>query len=184
MLLRVCQVYAREFTALLAEEEFAGLQLETCTVNCGSPGEGPEGLESDPGKILAAMGEWCRVGPGTAQHRKAGTDVHLCFDMIAGEAATRDYLASGYHLLSPGWLDEWPARMDDWGFDRLLAREFFADCRTRFLLLDTGVSPESARQLAELAEYTRRPAMTVQVGLAPAREFLRSLRQQIAVPRS
>ena len=97
--------------------------------------------------------------------------------MIAGAALTQRLHAEGHHLLSPGWLGTWRERIDAWGFDRAGAREFFAESRTRFLLLDTEVDDDVGAHLEAFAAFVDRPAATTRVGLEPLRRYLRAARR-------
>ncbi len=88
-----------------------------------------------------------------------------CFYLVAPRELVDDYLRKGVYILTPGWLLRWREMIDQWGFDRTTARQFFEESCTGFLLLDTGVVSGSLERLKDFARYVRRPWEKVTVGL-------------------
>ncbi len=96
------------------------------------------------------------------------TRVHAldsCFSLFINSKKVRRLQAEGAYILTPGWLDEWRGRIEDWGFDRQTAREFFRESVARFVLLDTGVSENSRSEFEEFVDFLGRPGETIDVGL-------------------
>jgi len=91
--------------------------------------------------------------------------------MFTGAAFLR-YLDEGAYLVTPGWLADWPRQIERWGGDCASLRQLFAESVSRLILLDTGVDPESAKHLGDLAEVLGRPTAVVPVGLDFFRLFL------------
>ncbi|MEI8079818.1 MAG: hypothetical protein WCH61_09365, partial [bacterium] len=71
----------------------------------------------------------------------------------------------GDYLLTPGWLMQWREHLRLWGFDQVTARAFFRESCRRLLLLDTGVAPDAAAELASLRAYLDLPAELLPVDL-------------------
>jgi len=88
-----------------------------------------------------------------------------CFALFAPAEMVRRLVADGAHVLTPGWLSGWSARLSQWGFDRATARDFFHEGTSKLVLLDTGVLPGAERMLEEMAAYLDLPAELIPVGL-------------------
>jgi hypothetical protein len=172
----VCDHLAAEFRALLREAEFAELELSILPATCERRRDLQADLEGReaPGTPGLVLGGDCLAGLEAPEGIDLSIEaVRTCFEMIAGASRVRELHAEGHHLLSPGWLASWRERIDEWGFDRSGAREFFAESKTRFLLLDTGVDEGSAANLEAFTDFVGRPAETLPVGLDPLRRYLR-----------
>ncbi len=98
--------------------------------------------------------------------------INFCFEKLAGRSTIDNYVKKGAYLLSPGWLSKWRRYLEDWGFDRITAREFFAESATKLVLFDTGIDKRSAEHIRELADYVNRPYDIEPVGLDYFRLFL------------
>jgi signal transduction histidine kinase len=123
-----------------------------CLARLGDP---PPGLET------------CRI-----------TRFEFCKEMIAGNHVVSRLVASGAHLVTPGWLNEWPGHIAEWGFDRETARDFFAECSRQIVLLDTGIRDETCDELAAFSEFVNRPYSVVPVGLDLMRLRMQLCREQ------
>ena len=88
-----------------------------------------------------------------------------CFYHFADANLIDQLMDEGAYILTPGWLSRWRAQLDQWGFDQPTARDFFNEGMSRLVLLDTGVSPDCARQLEEFASYVSLPCRTIFIGL-------------------
>ncbi|MBR9982330.1 MAG: PAS domain-containing protein, partial [Desulfatitalea sp.] len=182
----VCDLLGREVVAALAAEQVDGARVVTFPCAC----RGAANCEALLASALAAHverfdhllllnGDCFRaahrdldpalqprvgLGPGT-------------FELFLPATLVAHYQSAGAYLLTPGWLADWPDRLTAWGFDQAAAREFFSESCARLVLLDTGVLPDSADQLAALAAFVARPCERVPVGLDLLRLQLRDLLQ-------
>lgn len=98
----------------------------------------------------------------------------ICFYMVAEKAVVDSHLKNGAYLLTPGWLENWKYYLADWGMERGMAREFFAETARKLVLLDTLVNSASRNHLAEFADFVRRPSESIPVGLDFFRDYLRA----------
>jgi len=90
-----------------------------------------------------------------------------CWGPLADGELLSSLIAQGAYVVTPGWLSHWPERMADWGFSQEQAREFFHDCCSSMVLLDTQVDPESGQRLAELARLRHRSVMIFSTSAKP-----------------
>jgi signal transduction histidine kinase len=88
-----------------------------------------------------------------------------CQKLVAGEALVEHLLAQGAYLLTPGWLRHWRRHIEEWGFDRETARDFFQECTRSLVLLDTGTDPDCRIRLEEFSTYLDLPGEALPVGL-------------------
>ena len=88
-----------------------------------------------------------------------------CFYLVAPRELVDDYLRKGVYILTPGWLLRWKEMLDQWGFDRDMAPQFFEESCTGLALVDTGVVSGSLERLKDFARFVKRPWERVTVGL-------------------
>jgi len=96
-----------------------------------------------------------------------------CFSLIAPEWLIDNLARDGAYLVSPGWLEDWKAKIDAWGFPPDELKAFALESFTRICLLDTLVLPESERRLEEMAAYVGLPALRIPLGMDYCDERLR-----------
>jgi hypothetical protein len=75
-----------------------------------------------------------------------------CFHIVASPALVDQAIADGAYLLTPAGSPTGAVAWPRWASSRETAGEFFKDFAQRLLLLDTGIDPESATRLDELAQ--------------------------------
>lgn len=179
--LKVCQHFRHEIAALSSEPDFADTQLSTYPSFCERP-QKDDSLKRLITKEAEQEFDVVLVGAcflGSA--KKIPQVEHLkifktdqCLHFIAGQSFADHYMQQGAYLLTPGWLKDWPRRMAQWGFNQVSARQFFGECTTKLVLLDTGVISDSAQSLQNLADYLDLPAEIVPVGLDYFRLFMQT----------
>jgi len=135
--LPACPLLREELEALGAPRR---LQLDFADHGCPCrlpPPAGPAGppeLRSDALTCVAVD----RAAPPT------------CFHLLAGETLVEELLASGAHLVTPGWLRGWPGQLQALGLDQATAREVIGGAAKEVVLLDTGVGPDAGPALEAL----------------------------------
>lgn len=169
----VCQLLRRELNALRASGRLDA-RLETLAHPCDPTAKERAALvetlvhrsEREPRALV--LGGGCLRGvepPGVDRERLALLVEPTCFELVAPPALVQHLISSGAHLVTPGWLAQWPLSMKTWALDRATARQLFAECASRLVLLDTGVDPEAPDRLRALAEYVGLPSEVLPVGL-------------------
>ena len=183
----VCDMLCRETEAALAAEGLAGVR--TVTFPCACRGAHDPGDRLTP--VVAAHVEafdhllllngdclWAAhrdLAPALQAKVALGPDP---FSLFLPSDLVRHYQGAGAYLLTPGWLADWPDRLTAWGFDQATARDFFAECCTRLVLLDTGLRPDSSTKLKELAAFVARPCERLPVGLDLLRLRIKAWRME------
>ena len=178
----VCSHYLTEARAAIRAEGYQDIQAAAYRDMCSHPSRAldePAVLvveEKSAGDTLI-LG-LCYLVPG--QDLPPGITVQevqqeeTCFALFAPAELVRHHVAAGGHLLTPGWLSGWVARLKAWGFDQATARDFFHESTARLVLLDTGVLPGAELLLGEMAAYLDLPAEVIPVGLGHFRLHMKA----------
>lgn len=187
----VCDNLKNEAVGVIESEKFDDVTLATFPANCGHPQMGWNTLKANS-DALSSISEVSHACENDCNHiyllggccingleapLRELEHYHLqkmeqCFHLLISGNIIDSYLQKGAHLLTPGWLARWRDYVDEWGFDRKTAREFFAEFATRLVLLDTGVDSRSPNQLQEFANFVGLPFEIAPIGLDFFRLFL------------
>ncbi|MHB9129622.1 MAG: DUF1638 domain-containing protein [Armatimonadota bacterium] len=187
----VCETLVREVTAAITMEGFDDVQVEVFPHICDCPaGQHPQlndivrDVTARFESIILLTGS-CRLANPLAGGEVGTCNVtclESCFHLFLPHRLIRHYQSQGAYLLTPGWLESWEERLPDRQFDQAGGQAFFAESCSRLMLLDTGVSPESAEQLAAMAAFVDRPYDVVPVGLEMLRCKLAQHLQPLPAP--
>ena len=176
----ICRHYAAEALAVKEAAGWNDVEIQSREASCHKQAIGLTGIrssESEGGDATAStviMGASC-LGQGRKPVQKSSGHIHfmpLCFHFFLNEATVNHLIGQGCYLITPGWLFRWRDIMREWAFDENTARIFFAENRSRLLLLDTGVRKNALMELQALSEFTGRPADVMPVGLDHFRPIL------------
>ncbi len=96
-----------------------------------------------------------------------------CFELLLGPTALSSLLSEGCHLLTTCMLDTWPENVAAWGFDEAMARDYFGESVSRFVVLDAGVQPIATDRVNEIVGYTGCPVELLPITLDYLRLMLR-----------
>ncbi len=174
--LALCRNFQHELRAILAE--WPGLAEHVCVpASCQHPTLDWSKVERLPGaakeRPLQLLGGSCLIGLGTPPRAGwQGRRLTHRHALVAGETLVESALREGAYLLTPGWLEHWREHLAGWGFDAAGVRAFFAETTKVLVLFDTGVLPDSERQLLAMAAHLGLPFRRIQVGLDHLRLFL------------
>jgi PAS domain S-box-containing protein len=177
----VCENHAAEVKAVISAAAFEDVTVRVLPSHCNTPRTREELLfagEIDAGDRGILLGGNCLAGcPFTPplHPRIQAQPERQCLEMVLPPQLIADYQRTGAYLATPGWLAHWRSHIDEWGFDRRTAREFFAESATRVALLDTGVDDHAAEHLAAFADFVGQPAETIPVGLDYLRNYLNGI---------
>ncbi len=173
----VCHHYIKETRAVLKACGWGDVKVGGYPARCVTPcamlsEEEREALKAfshrPADEDLIIVGFCCVGRAGGVLDVLSPTEVYLldsCFSLFVNSNWLRRLQGEGAYLLTPGWLDQWRRRIDEWGFDQQTAREFFRESASRFVLLDTGVSPRSGEEFVAFCDFLGLPGETHDVGL-------------------
>lgn len=170
----VCENHEPEVKAVVEAEGFDNVIVATFPAKCDpSPigwdilGEAIHASAADCHQIYL-IGDCCLVGLKGPPEELAYCQIHKMdspFGLTMGANMVNAYIRSGAYLVTPGWLARWRRYIEAWGFDQGAAREFFGECATRLVLLDSRVDARSAEHLRRFSEFVGLPYEIVPVGL-------------------
>jgi hypothetical protein len=178
----ICENYRREIEEVVLSEGIEDVDIFTFPANCHK-----SHMENRSFSCNRLIGEGSNydgvhvfgcscVMDAQCGHLATGACVRHkeehCFNMLAEKKVLLPLFRDGAYLLSPGWLEKWRYYLADWGMERQIATEFFAESVSKLVLLDTRVDSHSADRLAEFADFIRRPSETIPVGLDFFRNYV------------
>ena len=173
-----CHGFRREIAAAVAAEGWDDVTVASFPVHCGRPPLGWDDMQPLLGEgctQVIILGNACLGGLG--EPPPTWPPVRLlhqeqCFHIVACTALVTDAIERGAYLMTPAWLEHWPDRLADMGFNAENSRDFFQDFARELLLLDTGTFPHAPKHLAALSDQLGLPATRVSVGIDHTRLLL------------
>ena len=177
MILRVvvCRTILREVEALVEGE---GVWVEDVPEACFPGDSPPEIAPGDRGHPTIFLGcEAHRFPKNDPWNRRVGGS--HCASLLGGAWITAHIAASRGYAVTPSWVEDWPRRLERWGFDLPLGREFFRGFADRLVLLDSRTFPEAPEKLRECAAALDLGHEILPVGLEPLRLAFREARSSL-----
>jgi PAS domain S-box-containing protein len=101
----------------------------------------------------------------------------LCFELVVSQELAHHWIQEGAYLVTPGWLANWQEWLEGEGFDREIARSFFAESCHHLLLLDTLVDDRARQRMETFAAFVDRPFQVLPVGIDYVSQRIMSLVQ-------
>ncbi|MFC1556098.1 PAS domain S-box protein [candidate division KSB1 bacterium] len=180
-----CRNFSREISKVLEADEFKDVILTLLSARCGHPPVSEDEIDSikknsEPESDVHILGCCCLTGLPTNNDPVYQLDVSKldqCFYMFSSKDIIDKYLIEGCYLITPGWLSQWRKQISYWGFDKDSAQEFFAESSKKLLLIDTGIDPESTKNIKEFSDYVNLPYEISSVGL----DYLRLIISKIVI---
>ncbi len=190
LIISVCGNFKKELAAVIAEEEFADVEMAIFPATCGRPAIEWHDLEraihsNGNCSRCDVLGRSCIAKLTKRPKELAYCDLHKfhlhkfhlhkleqCFHLFADQNLIDSYLKEGAYLITPSWLVNWQYHLKTMGFQQELAQVFFKESARRLLLLDTGIEANSADHLRDFAEFVEMPSQIVPVGLGYFRLLL------------
>ena len=168
-----CENYRKEIEYLDLPAKYPDVEVVFFRSRCGLPPEDwqqvrPDVTQGLPFNTLHIASGGC-IGGVPEEYRKLFKQhnciLNQCHHMIVSANLVDFYMAQGYYLITPGWLEHWRERVEQWGFDQYRIKDFFRESARAVLLLDTGIYPEAVNNLKEFAAFSGLAAERIPVGL-------------------
>ncbi|MDY0374807.1 MAG: diguanylate cyclase [Desulfobacterium sp.] len=192
----VCENYLREFQAIAEDEKARDVRLVSFPSLCSrGPSSKSSSISETPETSLTAntvliCSKFCK-SPRKNVYGKDWFRVYestFCYSHLINDQISRFFFEEGYYVITTGWLLRWKANLEDQGFSRETARQFYGEWCQKIIFLDTDISKSSKKDLEDLSEYLQIPSKIIPVSLEPMRAFFRKIlsewRIKNHVPRS
>ncbi len=171
--LGICDNFKLEAEALQKADGINKFDIISFPSKCGNPQLSLEEVESlftncEPTSSIHLFGSCCIAHLSKDLDKFKGCTFHhfsQCFHMFCNNRYIDSLLQKGAYLVSPGWVANWQAHIEEWGFNRQYAQEFFEQAVDRLIFLDTEVSSDSHSQARNFAEFVKQPLDIFPIGL-------------------
>lgn len=90
--------------------------------------------------------------------------VENCFDLLLSKSLVNFYKVNGNYILSSAWLNNWKHHIEEMGFNKEIAREFYNESIKKLILFDTLIYPETHEQIKEFSDFVDIPYDIIPVG--------------------
>lgn len=168
-----CENYKKEIEYLDLPAKYPDVKVVFFRARCGLPPQDWQQVSINMTKDLQFnalhIASGACIGGVPEEHRKLFKQhnciLNECHHMIVAANLVDFYMQQGYYLITPGWLEHWRQRVEQWGFDQYMIKDFFRESARAVLLLDTGIYPEAELDLKEFAAFIGLAAERIPVGL-------------------
>lgn len=178
----VCEHFIKEARAAISDLELKDVECAAFPARCGRPPvnadeirEAEAQLSPAPEARTVVFGGCCISGiqPFLSDSESVSSCyTPQCFEMVASKSFVESLMAEGAFLTTPGWLSKWRQWIDRSGFDRQIAREYFAESVKRIVLLDTATDAAAANNQEAFAAFVDLPALQIPVGIDTFKIFV------------
>ncbi len=176
-----CDGFRRELDAAVTAEAWDDVDIASFPTRCGCPPISWDDLRPLVGQgysqiVILGMSCLRTLGsPPSSWPPVRFEHLEQCFHLVAGSTLISDAIERGAYLMTPAWLEHWPARLADMGFSPENAGEFFRDVARELLLLDTGIIPNAGENLITFAKAAGLPANRIAIGIDHTRLYLNKI---------
>lgn len=170
----VCENLKYEVETVVQAENLGDAKIVTYPSQCGLPRPNPSIIENAKRRCkcqnhsIFLVGGGCILGLDMMDDNQDYVNIlqaDPCLSLLIGESSIENYISQGAYLLTPGWLTQWRRHLQNWGFDRKIARSFFGENISQLVLLDTGLAANVIEHLQEFGDYVNLPFEQVPVDL-------------------
>jgi diguanylate cyclase (GGDEF)-like protein/PAS domain S-box-containing protein len=170
-----CASFDREVLTVQSAPDFQDIRFKILPVDCDQvesqwPGLGQAVALCGQASCLAGLvGGYCLTRPSKDLGLDGTSRLHQksqCFEWIVDKDVLDRFLQEGALPVLPGWLRDWETHVERrWPSGHKAARAFFRELARKVVLLDTGVHPNSVRELKSFARFLHLPCEVHPVGL-------------------
>lgn len=187
VVLAVCQHFLPEAKAIVRQQPEGSITLCPFPSHCErAPLEWAELVplllaKAESCDAVCILGSGCvnQLGPPPEELRHCIVEsTASCHELVLGADLARELAASRAYVVTPGWLQNWQARLATWGFDKAGLAAFFAESTDRLVLADTGIDGQAKELLRAMAEHVGLLCERMGVGLDLFRARIEKLAAQ------
>jgi diguanylate cyclase (GGDEF)-like protein len=177
----VCENYFPEIANIIEGEKFEDVIVTAFPSMC----EKRENIEktdeileefdkkAENGLVLCS--DYCEINKLISKESQLDVySANNCLGHLLNKKMLEYIIGQGGYIIGSGWLKNWKERMDEQGFDRETARNFYHEFCKHLLYFDTGIDSEHERDMTELSQYLDLPFIIIPLDLEKARMLIRS----------
>ncbi len=102
-------------------------------------------------------------------------DADYCFNHLANEAFINYIINKGGYIIASGWLNNWRQHIEDAGFTRETARDFYGGFARELVFFDAGTDKKAEDKLKELSDYLKISYLIIPFEIKQLTILIRSL---------
>lgn len=175
--LYVCENFAWDYRQIIESKHFDFVTVVPFSCICNDRKKKPavaKQISEDSGEKMLITSRDCDVAKMLSQDDQSMVifEGEHCFHDYLNEKFVDYIIAKGGYIVTAGWLHNWQKHLAKAGFDQETAPNFYQECCSELVLLDTGNDPNIETPLAALAAYVRLPYRMIYVGLEGLSLFL------------
>ncbi len=165
----ICRYFSKEVSTIVKSNFLVDVVVTVFPSNCGKPP-----LHEADYKTLAKdkncnqnciLGSVCINNLNNSDESTFTMSYDSCFELVLNKPLVNHYISKGYYLVTPGWIINWNNEINNWGFDKETARDFFDESCSKILLLDTGIEDNIGDNLMEFSSFINKPYESIPIGL-------------------
>jgi diguanylate cyclase (GGDEF)-like protein len=167
----VCENFAPEYAKIIEKQGFEDVHLNPFPCMCenkGDKGKVRDMLEKNLQSGLKGIifcSRFCDILKLVSPELKERVIVEdTCFSYISNKRLLDYVIEKGGYVVGSGWLGEWKRHIENMGFDRKTAIEFYHDTCEDLVYFDTGADESSKDKLKELSEFLELPYFIISEG--------------------
>ena len=92
------------------------------------------------------------------------SSVSNLFYLLLNKKIVDGYISQNSYIITPGWLINWRAHLNSWGFNKDTSQIFFKESVKKIIFLNTGVSISFREEIDAFTDYINLPYEIIEVG--------------------
>lgn len=175
--LYVCENFAWDYRQIIESKQFDFVSVVPFSCICNDRKKKPvvaKQISEDSGEKMLITSRDCGVAKMVSPDDQSMVifEGEHCFHDYLNEKFVDYIIAKGGYIVTAGWLHNWERHLAQAGFDQETAQNFYQECCSELVLLDTGNDPKIETALAAFAAYVKLPYRMIYVGLEGLSLFL------------
>jgi len=183
----ICENFECEVREVFKKEKYSNIDIISFPSNCGKPPLLASDVKTLIEKNSKGNSHSVFIGSSCLKKLKAelsssdSYEIYLfeqCFELFLNKEILYYFYAQGCYIISPGWLEHFPERLNQFGFSSEDLPVFFNESNKKILFLDTGINKTAAKIIEKVSGQLKLPYETIAIGLDYCRLILKQIIQK------
>lgn len=155
----VCEFYEKEARNIVSAEKLLDVNIQVVPAIC------KRCVCNTPEHARTAIPDQLCIR-GDSFNLLYTSKMGMCQSLLAGSSYIENEIAKGNYVLSSGWLINWKRTViNEWGFDEIVAKDFFKESANKLLLLDSGIYDHIEQELQLFSSFSGLEYEIIPVGM-------------------